>query len=98
RIPSLRPLAAWQPRRSPAAALRLALGLALCAGLAAACHPGISPELHVLGVQEEPRHDRVFVQVTNPASHTMRLTKLEYRFASAGETLSQGEMTLARDV
>lgn len=63
-----------------------------------ACHLTQSPELHVLGVQEEPHHEVVFVQVTNPASRAMHLTKLEYTFAAAGEKLSQGELTLARDV
>jgi hypothetical protein len=67
-------------------------------GLGAGCHPGGSPELRVLGVQQEPRHDVVFVQVTNPANHTMRLTKLQYTFAAAGETLSEGEVPLAREV
>jgi len=52
----------------------------------------------VLGVQQEQRHDVVFVQVTNPASRAMRLTRLEYTFAAAGATLSQGEVALARDV
>ena len=67
-------------------------------GFGAACHTSKSPELRVLGVQQETRHDVVFVQVTNPASHPMRLTKLEYTFASAGETLSEGEVPLAREV
>jgi LEA14-like dessication related protein len=67
-------------------------------GLGAGCHSGKSPELRVLGVQQETRHDVVFVQVTNPASHPMRLTKLEYTFASAGETVSEGELPLAREV
>jgi hypothetical protein len=61
------------------------------------CHAG-GPELHVLGVHEEPRHDVVFVQVTNPASHPMRLTKLEFTFAAAGATLSAGEVPLSRDI
>lgn len=77
---------------------RLAVGLALAAGLATGCRSGPSPELHVLGVQDEPRHEVVFVQVTNPASHPMRLTKLEYTFAAAGQTVSAGEVSLARDV
>jgi hypothetical protein len=96
-------------RSVPASLLPPGLGprLALCigawlafasAGLATGCRSGPSPELHVLGVQEEPRHDVVFVQVTNPASHPMRLTKLEYTFAAAGQTVSTGEMALARDV
>ena len=52
----------------------------------------------MLGVQQEPRHDVVFVQVTNPASHAMRLTRLEYTFAAAGQTVSAGDVALARDV
>jgi hypothetical protein len=64
----------------------------------AGCYAGKSPELRVLGVQQETRHDVVFVQVTNPARHPMRLTKLQYTFASAGETLSEGEVPLAREV
>jgi len=67
-------------------------------GLAAACHGGKSPELRVLGVHEEPRHDVVFMQVTNPARHSMRLTKLAYTFAADGATVSEGEVSLAREV
>ena len=40
----------------------------------------------------------VFVQVTNPASQPMRLTKLEYAFAASGQTVSTGEVALSRDV
>ena len=40
----------------------------------------------------------MFVQVTNPAPRPMRLTKLEYRFASGASTISQGEVELDRDV
>ena len=77
----------------------LFVALALAAfGVSAGCHTGKSPELRVLGVQQEIRHDVVFVQVTNPASHAMRLTKLAYTFAAAGQTLSQGEVPLAREV
>ena len=66
--------------------------------LTAGCHGGKSPELRVLGVHEEPRHEVVFMQVTNPARHAMRLTKLEYTFAADGATVSQGEVWLAREV
>lgn len=73
--------------------------VALGAGAAGAgCAPGKPPELRVLGVQQEPRHEFVVVQVTNPARHAMRLTKLEYTFAAAGETLSEGEVALAREI
>jgi LEA14-like dessication related protein len=82
---------------------RLALlgPLAWVAGIAlaaAGCHSVKSPELRVVGVHEEPRHDVVFVQVTNPASHAMRLTKLEYTFAADGAKVSEGEVSLAREV
>jgi hypothetical protein len=64
------------------------------------CATTQAPELRVLGVQEATtRHEVVFVQVTNPAQRPMRLTKLEYRFASAGgATVSEGEVALAREV
>jgi len=77
--------------RSAAALVLVVLGLV-------GCHPGNSPELRVLGVHEQPRHDVVFVQVSNPASHAMRLTKLEYTFAADGATVSTGEVSLAREV
>jgi len=87
-----------QVLRSIARPLGFALCVAIATAAAAGCHAGTSPQLHVLGVHEEPRHDVVFVQVTNPASRAMRLTRLEYRFAAAGQTVSTGEMALARDV
>jgi hypothetical protein len=87
------------PASVPASGLGRGLALALGAWLAlAGCRSGPSPELHVLGVQQEPRHDVVFVQVTNPASHAMRLTRLDYAFAAAGQTVSAGAVALARDV
>jgi hypothetical protein len=66
-----------------------------------ACHSIASPQLRVIGVEGDqlrPRREVVFVQVTNPASHTMRLTKLEYTFAADGATLSSGQVALSRDV
>jgi LEA14-like dessication related protein len=78
--------------------VRLVFFVALALGLAAGCHGGRSPELRVLGVHEEPRHEVVFMQVTNPARHAMRLTKLEYTFAADGATVSEGEVSLAREV
>ena len=78
-------------------------GVAAClllgvAGSATGCRTAQSPQLHVIGVHEEPRHDVVFVQVTNPVGRAMRLTRLEYRFAAAGQTVSTGEMALAREL
>ena len=63
-----------------------------------ACHGGKSPQLRVIGVHEAARQEVVFVQVTNPASRPMRLTKLEYVFAAGSSKLSEGEVALSRDV
>jgi len=78
---------------------RLVLALALVVGIAA-CHDVASPQLRVLGVEKAnaKRRDVVFVQVTNPASHPMRLTKLAYTFAADGATVSSGAVELSRDV
>jgi LEA14-like dessication related protein len=80
----------------------IVLGIVTLGGLgglgALGCHTGRSPELRVLGVHDEPRREVVFVQVTNPASRSMRLTKLEYKFAADGATVSEGAVALARDV
>lgn len=66
---------------------------------AAACRGAGSPELRVLGVHDNPDAQQVvFVQVTNPAPHAMRLTKLEYTFAASGTQVSAGEVPLSRDV
>ena len=66
---------------------------------AVGCHSAKSPELRVIGMEARAR-EVVYVQVTNPASRPMRLTKLEYRFAgSGGSTVSSGELVLgAREV
>lgn len=75
----------------------LAAVLAFGAAGAGGCHTGRTPELTVLGVQDA--QDVVVVQVTNPASRPMRLTKLQYSFASsAGETVAEGELPLSRDL
>ena len=77
---------------------RLAFGLLLA--LAVGCGHAKSPELRVIGMQHETRaREVVYVQVTNPASRPMRLTKLQYRFAaSGGATVSEGEVSLHREV
>ena len=62
--------------------------------LVAACHTGKGPEVRVLG----ERHEVVLVQVTNPAEHPMRLTKLDYVFLADNHTVSTGELPLERDV
>jgi LEA14-like dessication related protein len=80
------------------AAFIIALVAFAASAFGTGCHSAKAPELRVVGVHEEPRHDVVFVQVTNPASHAMRLTKLEYTFAADGATVSAGELALAREV
>jgi hypothetical protein len=77
---------------------RLTLALVGVAALAA-CHGGRGPEMRVIGVHDAAPHEVVFVQVTNPASHSMRLTKLEYTFdADTGKQVASGEVELAREV
>lgn len=79
--------------------MRLAVVLALLVGISVTgCTGPKSPSVRVLGVQEASRHEVVFVQVTNPASKPMRLTRLDYVFASQGETVSEGAVPLAREL
>lgn len=78
---------------------RLAVSLALVLGIAVtACTGAQTPSVRVLGVQEIQRHEVVFVQVTNPAGKPMRLTRLDYTFASQGGTVSEGAVPLAREL
>jgi LEA14-like dessication related protein len=73
------------------------LALLVCLAVAA-CTPTKSPELRVIGVHDAARHEVVFVQVTNPASRPMKLTKLEYTFAAGSSKLSEGELPLSTEV
>lgn len=79
--------------------VRFVVVIMLVAASAAGCHSARTPELRVLGVNNSS-DSHVFVQVTNPAAKPMRLTKLEYTFASAasGTTVAEGELALAREV
>lgn len=78
--------------------LRFAVFVSLALATATGCQHGKPPELSVLGVHDA-RASQVFVQVTNPARRPMKLTKLEYVFASAsGATVSQGSLTLYREI
>lgn len=78
---------------------RLLFALFLVSVAAPGCHTGKTPELRVLGARDSSA-SHVFVQVTNPAKRPMRLTRLEYRFASAsrGTLVAQGELPLEREV
>jgi hypothetical protein len=80
--------------------LRLVVALSMLLAVAPGCHStGRTPELRVLGGRNASA-SHVFVQVTNPASRPLRLTRLEYRFASAssGTLVAQGELPLEREV
>lgn len=78
---------------------RLAVALALVVGIAVtACSAAQTPSVRVLGVHEAQRREVVFVQVTNPASKPMRLTRLDYVFASSQGTVSEGAVPLAREL
>jgi hypothetical protein len=79
--------------------LRLVAVVAFALTAVAGCHSGKTPELRVLG-SSTSTSSHVFVQVSNPARRPMRLTKLEYTFASAasGATVSEGEMPLYREI
>ena len=79
--------------------LRSLLSLSVLCAIATGCHTGKSPELRVLGVHDEAPASHVFVQVRNPANRPMRLTRLEYTFASAkGTTVSEGDVALEREI
>jgi LEA14-like dessication related protein len=58
--------------------------------LAVACSQANRPDVRVVGAQ----HQVVFVQVTNPASHPMRLSNLEYTFLADNRTVSKGNLVL----
>lgn len=79
---------------------RVAVAFALVVGIGVtACTGAQTPSVRVLGVHEAQRREVVFVQVTNPASKPMRLTRLDYVFASSqGTTLSEGAVPLAREL
>ena len=70
---------------------RLLLALLFVVG----CATTKAPQMRVIGVHAR---DTVFVQVTNPASRPLRLTKLDYTFAADGTTVSTGVLPLERDV
>jgi LEA14-like dessication related protein len=80
--------------------MRLALALSVLFAVAVTgCHSGKTPELRVLGLQDQAISSHVFVQVRNPASRPMRLTRLQYTFASAkGTTVSEGDVVLEREI
>jgi len=65
--------------------------IALVVALAAACHSAGRPDVRVVGARQEI----VFVQVSNPASHPMRLSKLDYTFLAENRTVYKNTIELA---
>jgi hypothetical protein len=94
----LRFVARWHGSSTLLGSVMPRFGLALVVVFALGCHTGRTPELRVLGAHQTARSEVVFVQVTNPASRPMRLTKLQYTFAADGATVAQGVVPLERDV
>lgn len=79
--------------------LRTLFALSVLCAAATGCHSGKTPELRVLGVHDQAVSSHVFVQVKNPASRPMRLTRLEYTFASSkGRTVDEGDVLLEREI
>jgi hypothetical protein len=78
-----------------------ALGLALAAILGA-CGAHNSPRVSVLGVQESNAAPRaslvVFVEVVNPTSRALTLSRLEYRVRARSWFESAGKVSLSRQV
>jgi hypothetical protein len=79
--------------------LRWFVGFTILAAVVTGCHANKAPELSVLGVHDNAA-SHVFVKVTNPAKRPMRLTKLDYTFASAnrGTTVAHGSLPLEREI
>ena len=63
-----------------------------------ACTTANPPALSVVGIHENASREVVFVQVTNPAKHPMRITKLQYTFAADGRTTYAGEVRMSREI
>lgn len=83
--------------------MRLLFISVLTSLLAAAC-AAPSPQVKVLGVSEartRPQPTRelvVFVEVVNPTSHDLRLSRLEYRMKADQWIDSDGHVPITRDV
>ncbi len=77
----------------------LAVGLA---AILSACGAHNSPRVNVLGVQESNAAARqslvVFVEVVNPTSRALTLSRLEYRVRASSWFESAGKVSLSRQV
>lgn len=79
--------------------------LAACLALlatAGGCASSARPRVNVLGVQETRSAPRsgllVFVEVVNPTSRALTLSRLEYRVRAASWFESEGQVSLTREV
>ena len=77
--------------------------LAAClAALVAGCGGANKPRVNVLGVQETRAAPRnallVFVEVVNPTSRALTLSRLEYRVRATSWFESAGQVRLARQI
>jgi hypothetical protein len=78
-------------------------GLAvLLAGFVAGCAAGSSPRVNVLGVEESSAAPRasllVFVEVVNPTSRALTLSRLDYKVRASSWFESAGQVRLSREV
>lgn len=80
----------------------LAACLAVLAAASGACASGARPRVNVLGVQETRSAPKagllVFVEVVNPTSRSLTLSRLEYRVRAASWFESKGKVALHREV
>jgi hypothetical protein len=77
--------------------------LAVClAVLATGCNSATRPRVNVLGVQETRSAPRsallVFVEVVNPTSRPLTLSRLQYRVSATSWFESAGQVRLTREV
>lgn len=81
---------------------RSALLAGCLAVLAAGCGAAGKPRVNVLGVQETRSAPRsallVFVEVVNPTSRALTVSRLEYRVRAASWFESEGEVRITREI
>ena len=74
----------------------------MLAAASGGCATGARPRVNVLGVQETRAAPKsgllVFVEVVNPTSRSLTLSRLEYRVRAASWFESKGQVQLTREV
>lgn len=82
--------------------VRGAFAVACLAALAAGCNSGTRPRVNVLGVQETRAAPRsallVFVEVVNPTSRSLTLSRLEYKVRATSWFESAGQVRITREI